>query len=138
MMPYVVKVPRARVLGLSAIAAAAFVLAFAATQVGRSAAGSPGDAPGQQIESSAGVPDSLSAVGAIPVLAQKPAPPPPSPPQRPANQTSTSGAAPVSGIASRPSAPAASTPSPAPAAPQAATPKAAPAPAPGASFDESG
>jgi hypothetical protein len=135
MMSHTIKVPRSRILSLAAIAAAAFVLAFAGTQAGRSAAVSAGDAPGQQIESSMGVPDSLSAVGAIPGLAPKPAP---APPARRAGQTSTTGAVPVSGTASQPSAPTASTPQPAAAAPQAATPKAAPAPSPGVSFDDSG
>ncbi len=137
MMRDVVRVPRSRVLGLTAVAAAAFALAFVAAQAGRSAAGGAPGYQAQQIAHSTGgsVPDSLSAVAAIPLLEPKPAPPAPARP-RAANRATTRAAVPARTVAPQTPAPVASTPRPAPVARPA--PKPAPAPSPGVSFDDSG
>lgn len=141
MTPYVVRVPRSRILGLVAVAAAAFGLAFVATQAGRSTAVSADGGPAQQVEHSPGgsVPDSLSAVAAIPLLEPQPAPPAPTRARAP-NRTTTLGASPAQTAAPQVSTPVASTPRPAPAAQPAPRPTPAPAraPAPGVSFDDSG
>lgn len=139
MMADVVRVRRLRILGLVTVAALAFALAFVATHVSRTDAGSGTPIPAQQLEQPAGsdVPAELSAVAGIPVLKVKPAPKPAAAPTPTTTPTVTAASPPAPAPASSAPPPAA-TPAPAPVQSPASAPTPRPTSSLGTSFDDSG